>query len=723
MAEAMETEMEFSDGDQTNANAHVTASQYFASPVYNRSLVAAYGNSAVGLERIQDHHENLPGYIFMCNGRTKTDCYRYRVFGIPRGRKDVVESIKPGMKLFLYDFEKRLLYGVYEATGGGRLDIEPEAFDKKYPAQVGFRIVMNCLPLPENTFKSAIYENYKGSKFKQELSSHQVMSLLSLFRPFTSPELDLLPHRLASRASAPRTLSFEERFIAATQVRNASSVLDPLSARHAEPRLGSLMAHQSVPRTSLLQHSYSRQDDYTTPPRESLSNLNQPYYPTEARQQRLLGDPSRSEPLRSSIQDPQLKYLTILSNIRRYGSASDRLASENEYYPATPSDKDQFASPYSDNKYYPSTLSGNEHPSASAANGSVYRSEFYTSASQKEGEASQQHEIPSGTYNHPEASTVSNTTVSIQPDIQAVSVAQSHTETAGYHPTPVHGEASQPPAVAIGYTHQPQTVAGNYSTHSQPGNVEESTLSYAGTDSYSQQQYYAAMGHTTQLYAGGTGYIQKPHEIGYAQQPHAAATGYSQQPHAAATGYSQQPHAAATGYSQQPYDAATGYSQQPYAAATGYSQQPHAATAGYSQQPHSAATAHAQQPHAAATGYSQQPHSAATAHAQQPHPAVTGYAQQPHAATTGYALQPHAQAVEYTMQPHAQAVGYMPQYHAQTGVYSQQGVTQGSVPGAPGTADWNAANQAYSATGDWNAVNQSYYPHTADATTTYYQTS
>lgn len=135
------------------------------------------------------------------------------------------------------------------------------------------------------------------------------MSLLSLFRSFTAPELDSLPHRLASRASAPRALSFEERFIAATQLRNASAVLDPLSARQAE-----LMSHQSVPRTTLLQHSYSRQDDYATPVREalSLSNLNQPYFPTESRQQQVLGDPSRS-----SIKDPQLKYLTILSNIRR----------------------------------------------------------------------------------------------------------------------------------------------------------------------------------------------------------------------------------------------------------------------------------------------------------------------------------------------------------------------------------------------------------------------
>ncbi|XP_019096018.1 PREDICTED: uncharacterized protein LOC104763627 isoform X2 [Camelina sativa] len=670
MAEAMETEMELSDGEQTNANnAYVAASQNSASAMYNRNLLAAYGNSPTGLEKViqrrpQVHHEQLlPGYIFMCNARTKNDCYRYRVFGVPRGRRDVVESIKPGMKLFLYDFEKRLLYGVYEATTGGRLDIEPEAFDMQYPAQVGFRILMNCYPLPENAFKSAIYENYKGPKFNQELAPHQVMSLLSLFRPFTAPEIDLLPQRLASRAPAPRTLSFEERFIAATQLRNASSVLDPLSARHAEPRPGSLMAHQSAPRTSLLQHSYSRQDDYTTPPRDSLSNLNQPYYPTEARQQRLLGDPPqsdpprsdppRSDPPRSSIQDPQLKYLTILSNIRRYGTASDCLASESEYIPATPSEKDQFASPYSDNKYHPSTLSGNEHPSAPTANGSVYRSEFYTSPSQKEGEASQQHEIPARTYYHPEASTVSNTTVSMQPDMQAVSASQSHTETAGY-PTPAHGEASQPAAGAIAFTHQPQSVAGNYTKHIQAGNVEESTQSYAGTMSYPQQQYYAAMGHTTQLYAGGTGYVQNPHEIGYAQQPHVTVNGYPQQPHATATEYFQQPRAATAGYTQQHHAASTGYSQQPAA---------------------------------------------------------------------GYALQPHAQAAEYTTQPHAQAVGYMPQYHPQTVVYNQQGVMQGSVPGAPGTADWNAANQAYSATGDWNAVNQSYYPQTADATTAYYQTS
>ncbi|KAJ0238174.1 Development/cell death domain-containing protein [Hirschfeldia incana] len=668
MAEAMETEMDFSDGEQTN-NAN------------RASLVALYGNSSIGLEKgIQQQ----PGYIFMCNGRTKQDCFRYRVFGIPRGGRNVVERIRPGMKLFLYDFEKRLLYGVYEATVGGKLDIEPDAFERKYPAQVGFRIVDNCYPLPESTFKSAIYENYKGGKFNQELAPHQVGSLLSLFRSFAAPQLDALPHRFASGASAAsRELSFEERFIAATQLKNASSVLDPLSARHAEPRLGSLMDRQSVvPRSHLLHNSYSRQDDYTTPVRET---------------------PSRS----SSIQDPQLKYLTILSNIRRYGTAPEPLASENEYHPATQSEKEQFTSPYSDKKHYLSTLPGNEHSSAGAANGNLYRGELYTSASQKEGEASQQHETLAGTYYQPEASTVPNTTASMQ----AVNAA-----TAGY-PTTAHGEATQLAAGATDYAYKPQTVTGNYYTtaHSQHGSVGENAESYAGAVSYPPQQH-------TQLYTGGPGYTQQPHETAYAQQHYSAATGYAQQNHAAATGYAMRPQdAAATGYAQQPQDAAaTGYAQQSYDAATGYALQAHAAT----------------------TGYTQQLQDAATGYAQQPQDAAAGYALQQHAQTVGYTTQPHAQAVGYTPQYGAQAVGYTPQYGAQeggyttqygaqavgysatqAGAYSQQAVTQGSVPGAQTTTDWNAASRAYSAAGEWNAVNQSYYYQTADTTTTYNQTS
>ncbi|KAK1367516.1 DCD domain-containing protein [Heracleum sosnowskyi] len=119
----------------------------------------------------------------MCNNKTKPECYRYGVFGLSAGNKGVVEKIKPGAKLFLFDFQLKLLYGIYEAYTVGQLNLEPTAFGGNFPAQVRFRIHKYCLPLPESSFRNAIKDNYQGSKFKPELNSQQVRNLSSLYRP------------------------------------------------------------------------------------------------------------------------------------------------------------------------------------------------------------------------------------------------------------------------------------------------------------------------------------------------------------------------------------------------------------------------------------------------------------------------------------------------------------------------------------------------------------
>ncbi|XP_027154569.1 uncharacterized protein LOC113754373 isoform X2 [Coffea eugenioides] len=163
-----------------------------ASPFTN----VAFAPSSDGVENFACK-DKLSGYIFMCNGKTKADCYRYRVFGLPAARLNVVKKIRPCMTLFLFDFELKLLYGVYCATSNGGLGIEPTAFRGKFLAQVRFEIFKDCLPLPESAFKHVIKDNYNaGSKFKQELSNEQVTNLMSLFRPILTipvPFSNILP--------------------------------------------------------------------------------------------------------------------------------------------------------------------------------------------------------------------------------------------------------------------------------------------------------------------------------------------------------------------------------------------------------------------------------------------------------------------------------------------------------------------------------------------------
>jgi len=141
-------------------------------------IAAAFSKRAPQVKR-----KRLAGLIFMCNSSTKQDCFKSKIFGLPEGKIDVVENVYPGMKLFLFDADSRVLYGVYEAVSQGGMDINPRAFRAgSFPAQVRYRILRKCAPLPEDQFKHAIKENYFGNnRFKFELGMNQVRRLLDMF--------------------------------------------------------------------------------------------------------------------------------------------------------------------------------------------------------------------------------------------------------------------------------------------------------------------------------------------------------------------------------------------------------------------------------------------------------------------------------------------------------------------------------------------------------------
>uniref|UniRef100_A0A7N0RFV5 DCD domain-containing protein n=1 Tax=Kalanchoe fedtschenkoi TaxID=63787 RepID=A0A7N0RFV5_KALFE len=127
------------------------------------------------------------GAIFMSNESTKYECLQKKLFGLPSNFVSFVKHVKVGMLLFLFEYESRQLYGVYEAMSDGGVDIVPHAYrssGKKFPAQVQIRTIWNCQPLLELEFRDAIRDNYyQASKFHFGLSKDQVYHLLRLFHP------------------------------------------------------------------------------------------------------------------------------------------------------------------------------------------------------------------------------------------------------------------------------------------------------------------------------------------------------------------------------------------------------------------------------------------------------------------------------------------------------------------------------------------------------------
>ncbi|XP_026384625.1 uncharacterized protein LOC113280181 isoform X1 [Papaver somniferum] len=125
------------------------------------------------------------GAIFMCNRRTKQECFERCLFGLPSSQAHFVNKIKYGTVLFLFEYEERKLYGVFRANSDGAMNIKPNAFKssgKQFPAQVSFRSQWKCHPVSESEFRDAVKDNYyTKEKFGFGLSEDQVHKLLLLF--------------------------------------------------------------------------------------------------------------------------------------------------------------------------------------------------------------------------------------------------------------------------------------------------------------------------------------------------------------------------------------------------------------------------------------------------------------------------------------------------------------------------------------------------------------
>ncbi|TXG74087.1 hypothetical protein EZV62_002666 [Acer yangbiense] len=207
------------------------------------------------------------GMIFMCSSKTKKDCYHYKVLGLPASKRDMVLKICVGMKLFLFDIDSKLMYGIYKAAGPGGYNIEPKAFKSAYPSQVRFTVQEDCAPLAEKEFKKIIEDNYYNkNQFHCELTSKQVKDLCKLFRVSIKNSKSKRSLR-NQRAEAPTHVDHESKRLHRSRKAETYTNMDPKPKRlRRSPRAETrTFLHRDSAR-----HHHWEEERRPAPPRDFL---------------------------------------------------------------------------------------------------------------------------------------------------------------------------------------------------------------------------------------------------------------------------------------------------------------------------------------------------------------------------------------------------------------------------------------------------------------------
>eukprot|EP00929_Paragymnodinium_shiwhaense_P120080 TRINITY_DN91986_c0_g1_i1.p1 TRINITY_DN91986_c0_g1~~TRINITY_DN91986_c0_g1_i1.p1 ORF type:complete len:1054 (-),score=180.69 TRINITY_DN91986_c0_g1_i1:3-3164(-) len=112
--------------------------------------------------------KELAGYVFLCSNETQDEVLRRNLFAARR--KELVrmqKHISDDSPLFLLNFESLKLLGTFAPIGAPEMDIEPEAYGGKYPAQVQVKPIDTKLRVATVSRRIAV----SGAKFGDALSN------------------------------------------------------------------------------------------------------------------------------------------------------------------------------------------------------------------------------------------------------------------------------------------------------------------------------------------------------------------------------------------------------------------------------------------------------------------------------------------------------------------------------------------------------------------------
>ncbi|KAG5582238.1 hypothetical protein H5410_052865 [Solanum commersonii] len=158
--------------------------------------------------------DQLGGVIFGCTNDTIRECLEKQLVGLPSAHFIYVKNVNPGLPVFLFNYDDKKLHGIFEAASSGQMQINPYAWKKdgdertRFPAQVQIRVRLHCVPLPEDTFRPVMKDNYfEQHHFWFELdhtqSSKLILQLSSLaYAPSSTPHYPALRRSIIQTSPA-----------------------------------------------------------------------------------------------------------------------------------------------------------------------------------------------------------------------------------------------------------------------------------------------------------------------------------------------------------------------------------------------------------------------------------------------------------------------------------------------------------------------------------------
>jgi len=105
-------------------------------------------------------------FIMLCNDLTEGECIERNLFGDMARRLEYLDEIKPGDIGFLLNVNKDELIGIFRACSEAQLNIEPDAWNGKFAAQVRVELISEL-----QLIKDAAYILSKAGVVMGQLSS------------------------------------------------------------------------------------------------------------------------------------------------------------------------------------------------------------------------------------------------------------------------------------------------------------------------------------------------------------------------------------------------------------------------------------------------------------------------------------------------------------------------------------------------------------------------